>query len=93
MVHNLGQIAWEDKGFDWAIEADETMRGLLVKGDDAGVMQFPETSRAARLAVPTREHFYPLLYVLGLREASEEPHFFADQVTLGSISMRSVRYG
>jgi 4,5-DOPA dioxygenase extradiol len=93
MVHNLRQIAWEDKGFDWAIEADETMRSLLVKGDDAGVMQFPESSRAARLAVPTREHFYPLLYVIGLRETSEEPHFFADQVTLGSISMRSVRYG
>jgi 4,5-DOPA dioxygenase extradiol len=93
IVHNLRLIAWEDKGLDWAIEADETMRSLLVKGDDAGVMQFPESSRAARLAVPTREHFYPLLYILGLREANEEPRFFADQVTLGSLSMRSVHYG
>jgi 4,5-DOPA dioxygenase extradiol len=93
IVHNLRTIAWEDKGLDWAIEADETMRVLLEKNDDAGVMQFPESSRAARLAVPTREHFYPLLYIMGLREESEEPRFFADQVTLGSISMRSVRYG
>jgi 4,5-DOPA dioxygenase extradiol len=93
IVHNLRMIAWDDKSFDWAIEADETMRDLLEKGDDAGVLRFPEASRAARLAVPTREHFYPLLYILGLRGENEEPQFFADQISLGSLSMRSVRYG
>jgi 4,5-DOPA dioxygenase extradiol len=93
IVHNLGIMAWEEKGFDWAIEADESLHALIEKGDDIGVMRYPETTRAARLAIPTREHFYPLLYILGLREESEEPNFFADQVTLGSISMRSVRYG
>jgi 4,5-DOPA dioxygenase extradiol len=86
-------MAWEEKGFDWALEADSVLRGLIEKGDDRGVMDFPETTSAARLAVPTREHYYPLLYILGLREEHEEPQFFADQVTLGSISMRSVRYG
>ena len=93
MVHNLRVMAWEEKGFDWAIEADETLRSLLENGDDAGIMRFPQTSRAARLAVPTPEHFYPLLYILGLREEGEQPRFFADQVTLGSISMRSVCFG
>jgi len=93
IVHNLRMLAWEDKGFDWAIEADAVMGDLLAKGDDASILRFPETTRAARLAVPTREHFYPLLYILGLREENEEAQFFADQITLGSISMRSVRYG
>jgi 4,5-DOPA dioxygenase extradiol len=93
MVHNLRVMAWEEKGFDWAIEADASLHTLLERGDDSGVMRFPESSQAARLAVPTPEHFYPLLYILGLREEHEAPQYFTDQVTLGSISMRSVRYG
>lgn len=93
MVHNLRVMSWEDRPFPWAVEADSALNALLERGDDQGVMRFPESSPAARLAVPTPEHFYPLLYVLGLREESEVPRYFADQVTLGSISMRSVVYG
>jgi len=43
--------------------------------------------------VPTPEHFLPLLYVLGAQDESEGVEFFADKVTLGSMSMRSVRIG
>ena len=49
--------------------------------------------QAARLSVPTNEHFLPLLYILALQDQDEGVEFFAEQVTLGSISMRSLKIG
>ncbi len=43
--------------------------------------------------MPTPEHYLPLLYVLGAQDKGDEVSFFADKVTLGSMSMRSVRLG
>jgi 4,5-DOPA dioxygenase extradiol len=43
--------------------------------------------------VPTLDHYLPLLYVLGVQDKADGVSFFADKVTLGSMSMRSVRFG
>ena len=43
--------------------------------------------------VPTNEHFLPLVHVLALQDPEEPVGFFAERVTLGSISMRSLRIG
>jgi len=93
MVHNLGVIAWQDAAFDWATEADETLARLLLARDDEAIRRFPSSSGAARLAVPTAEHFLPLLYVLGSAGRDEPLAFFAEGVTLGSMSMRSLVVG
>jgi 4,5-DOPA dioxygenase extradiol len=93
IVHNLGMIAWEDTAYDWAVAFDETVKQWILSGDHDAIVQYPDLGRAARLSVPTNEHFLPLLYVLALQERGEEIRFFADRVTLGSISMRSLRIG
>lgn len=93
IVHNLGLIAWEDTAYDWAVEFDATMKRLILSGDHDAIVHYPELGRAARLSVPTNEHFLPLLYTLALREKGEGVRFFSDRVTLGSISMRSLRIG
>ena len=93
IVHNLGVIVGEDTAFDWAIEFDETMKRLILSGDHDAIVQYPELGRAARLSVPTNEHFLPLLYALALQEKGEGIRFFTDRVTLGSISMRSIKIG
>jgi 4,5-DOPA dioxygenase extradiol len=93
IVHNLGVIAWEDTAYDWAVEFDETVKRLILSGDHGAIVRYPDLGRAARLSVPTNEHFLPLLYVLALREKGEGIRFFSDKVTLGSISMRSLRIG
>ena len=93
MVHNLGVMAWQDTAFDWAHAADETLARLIVARDDEAVCAFPGSSPEARLAVPTAEHFLPLLYVLGAADRDEPVRFFAEGVTLGSMSMRSVVLG
>jgi 4,5-DOPA dioxygenase extradiol len=47
----------------------------------------------ARLAVPTPEHFLPLLYVSALRDDAEPVSFINDRIELGAIGMTSVRIG
>jgi 4,5-DOPA dioxygenase extradiol len=93
IVHNLGVIVREDTAYDWAVEFDETVKRLILSGDHDTIVHSPDLGRAARLSVPTNEHFLPLLYVLALQEKGEGIRFFADRVTLGSISMRSLWIG
>ncbi|HEX7523599.1 MAG TPA: 4,5-DOPA dioxygenase extradiol [Candidatus Deferrimicrobium sp.] len=93
IVHNLGVIVREDTAYDWAVEFDETVKRLILSGDHDAIVHSPDLGRAARLSVPTNEHFLPLLYVLALQEKGEGIRFFADRVTLGSISMRSLWIG
>jgi len=93
IVHNLRRINWAGGAFDWALEFDDTMRRLILAGDHAAIIDYPRHGQAARLAVPTNEHFLPLLYILALQEKDEPARFFADEVAFGSISMRSVRIG
>lgn len=90
IVHNLGVITFQDKGYDWAIEFDETVKGLIASGDHDSIIRYRDLGQAARLAIPTNEHYLPLLYILALQEEKEQIRFFADRVTMGSISMRSL---
>jgi 4,5-DOPA dioxygenase extradiol len=93
IVHNLGRINWQDTAYDWAVEFDDTMKGLILSRDHNAIVRYDRLGRAAQLSVPTNEHFLPLLYILALQETNDRVGFFADKVTLGSISMRSLRIG
>jgi len=93
IVHNLRQIVWQDTAYDWALEFDAKMKQLIEAGDHDAIIHYPNLGHAARLAVPTNEHYLPLLYVLALQGKGDEVSFFAEKVTLGSMSMRSVRVG
>jgi 4,5-DOPA dioxygenase extradiol len=93
LVHNLGLIRWKDTAYDWAVEWDETMKGLIRSGDHDAIIHYGRLGRTAQLSVPTNEHFLPLLYILALQDTDDAASFFAEKVTLGSISMRSVRIG
>jgi 4,5-DOPA dioxygenase extradiol len=93
IVHNLREMTWEDTAYDWARAFDARIAELILTRDYAAVIDYHKLGRDARLSVPTNEHFLPLLYVLGMQEAGEGAAFFANKVTLGSMSMRSVRIG
>ena len=90
IVHNLGMMAWQGKAYDWAIEFDEAIKQAILSGDHASIIHYQDLGQAARLSVPTNEHYLPLLYALALQDGQERIRFFADGVTLGSISMRSL---
>ena len=93
MVHNLGMLAMQDEGYDWAIEFDETLRGLILSGDHDALTHYERLGDQVKLAIPTNEHYLPLLYALALQREGDGVRFFADEVTMGSISMRSVWIG
>jgi 4,5-DOPA dioxygenase extradiol len=90
MVHNLRRLNWEDleTPYDWAEEANAEFKRRIASGDDAGLTDYAALGRSVALAIPTPEHYLPMLYVLGLRGAEDRLHFFNDRV-LSSLSMTS----
>lgn len=93
IVHNLREVVWEDTADDWALEFDTKVKDLILSGDHKALIDYTKPGRSARLAVPTLDHYLPLFYVLGAQDKADGVGFFADKVTLGSMSMRSVRLG
>lgn len=95
LVHNLGRLRWDDGAapYPWATEFDRQAAALISAGDHAALIDYPRLGEAARLAIPTAEHYLPLLYTLAQQQPGEAASFFAAEVVLGSISMRGVRIG
>jgi 4,5-DOPA dioxygenase extradiol len=96
IVHNLSAYSWGEsvvKPFDWAVRFEEHARELLLKGDDAPLVNYQSLGRDAILSAPTPEHYLPLLYVLGLRRKNEKVSFPVQGIDGGSISMLAVRIG
>ena len=95
MVHNLGKIAWNkmnepEYGFDWALEANNKMKEFILSENHQALINFKNQGKAFDLAIPTPEHFLPLLYILGLKENKEEVKFFNDKAVMGSLTMTSL---
>ncbi len=98
MVHNLKRICWEkldadEFGFDWAYEANNKMKEFILSRDYTSLINYSLQGNAFRLAVPTPEHYLPLLYVLGLSSNQEEIEIFNDKAVAGSLTMTSVKFG
>jgi 4,5-DOPA dioxygenase extradiol len=96
MVHNLRMVDWRrldevDYGYDWAVEASEKMKQFILSGDYKQLINYQSQGREFNLAVPTPEHFLPLLYALALKEESEDVTLFNDKAVGGSLTMTSVK--
>jgi len=95
IVHNLSLVAWDrlsgdPYAFDWAKEANEKMKSKILNYDFQGLIDYEKQGRAFALAIPTPEHYLPLLYTLALKDKNDEITLFNDQPVGGSISMTSV---
>lgn len=94
IVHNLRLVNFRKKsGDDWAIEANGIFKNLIASGRYDELFEYEKLGREASLAVPSAEHFLPLLYALALQKKDEQIEFFNDAVELGSISMTSLKIG
>ena len=98
MVHNLRMIAWDKFnvdgfGFDWAIEANERMKDYILTDNHQALIDFKNQGKAFDLAIPTPDHFLPLLYALALKEGNERVSVFNDKPVAGSLTMTSVKIG
>ena len=88
IVHNLRRIQWRERdlAFDWAERFDDAVVEQLAHapGDILRVMEHPDYE----LAVPTPDHFIPLLYIAGLAAAEgSTPEILLRGYSMGSISM------
>ncbi len=92
MVHNLGMINWgtSNEGFEWAEKANDIFKKLITDNEHEKLINYESLGKEAQLAIPTNEHFLPLLYVLALKEENEKVTFFNDKCVYGSLSMTSV---
>lgn len=98
VVHNLRLIDWRNintvgAGWDWAIEAREKTNNWLLDGNFQPIIDYHKQGAAIQYAVPTPDHYLPLVYTLGLKEKSESLVLFNDELIGGSLSMTSVRIG
>ncbi len=96
MVHNLAMVAWDrvdepDFGFDWAVEANDKMKRFILAGDHESLIDYKSQGSDFNLAIPTPEHYLPLLYILALKEKAEGITFFNDAAVMGSLSMTSLK--
>jgi 4,5-DOPA dioxygenase extradiol len=93
IVHNLRLFSFRDpKALDWAVHCDEDIKRRIVERDHEALMSYETLGPHAKLAVPTPEHYYPLLYALALHDEGEQISFFNSTV-VSSISMTSVLIG
>ncbi len=96
MVHNLGMVAWDKfnqpgYGFDWAVEASEKMKKFILDGDYKQLINFRSQGKAFNLAIPTPEHYLPMLYSLALKDEDENIDLFNDKAVAGSLTMTSFK--
>jgi len=96
LVHNLHAYAWGrhmPDPYDWAVRFESEARGLMLAGDVTPLVDYESLGRDARLAIPTPDHYLPLLYVIGARQQGEAITFPVEGVDGGSISMLAVEVG
>lgn len=98
MVHNLRMVAWNklsepEYGFDWALEMNDIFKNKISNGFHKDLIQYEKLNKAATLAIPTPDHYYPLLYILALQTNNDKVEFFNDKAVGGSLTMTSVKIG
>lgn len=98
MVHNLRMVSWEKintpgYGYDWALKMNDTFKRLIVNDDYKSLINYESIGAEAKLAIPTPEHYLPLLYSLGLKGSKDAVSFFNDKAVAGSLTMTSVLIG
>ena len=93
IVHNLHRMDWHRRegGFTWAERFNNRVRRQLLEQDRAGLCRLDDDD--ARLAVPTPEHYLPLLYVAAAQDAGEYLTLLNDHIEYGAIAMLSAWVG
>lgn len=97
IVHNLRKVAFHrfevGFGYDWALEAQEVLNQKIMSRDINALANYMQLGTAAQLAIPSPDHFLPLLYILGLMDKKDSLELFNDEVLAGSLTMTSVKIG
>jgi 4,5-DOPA dioxygenase extradiol len=100
MVHNLrmmqvpgGQFSNinSEFGFDWTMEINAIMKEKISNTDHQALIKYASLHKDIMLAVPTPDHYFPLIYALALQSKKDSLSFFNDKAIAGSLTMTSVK--
>lgn len=96
IVHNLYEYAWGNPGiepYDWALRFENKIRESILNRDDKQIVEYDKLGQDAMMAVPTPDHYLPLLYVIASRDENDEISFPVQGFDGGSVSMLAVQIG
>lgn len=98
MIHNLRMVDWKNIdtpgfGYDWAIELNEVLKKHIVQHNHKTLIDYESMGKAALLAIPTPDHYIPMIYNLALQSDKDDISFFNDRLVAGSLNMTSFRIG
>ncbi|WP_338791738.1 4,5-DOPA dioxygenase extradiol [Bernardetia sp. MNP-M8] len=95
IIHNLRLVAWDKLNqpyaFDWATEANENIKKYILNDDHQKLINFKSQGKVFELAIPTPEHYLPLIYTLALKEENDKIDIFNDKPIGGSLTMTSIK--
>jgi 4,5-DOPA dioxygenase extradiol len=94
-VHNLGAADFNPGAppLDWAVRFNTRVRDHLERRDHRPLIEYDRLGADARLAVPTPDHYLPLLTIIAQQDDNERVSFLVDGIDAASISMLSVVVG
>lgn len=90
IIHNLYTTTANGKPYDWALEAKEKFNQFITDKNHKPLLKYQSLGEYANNAIPTPDHFFPLLYILALQEKDENVRIFNDDILSGSLSMTSL---
>lgn len=96
IVHNLSLIDFRNvdaKPYEWAVEFDEKVKTNLLSGNHRDLIEYLNMGETAKLAVPTLDHYMPMIYAIALQEEGESLEFFHEGFQNASVSMRCFKIG
>jgi 4,5-DOPA dioxygenase extradiol len=95
IVHNLRTLDWDKRdepefGFDWALTVNNTVKELINAGNFDMLCHYEKLGKElVRMAIPTPDHYWPMLYALALKKENEKVTYFNDKLVMGALSMTS----
>jgi 4,5-DOPA dioxygenase extradiol len=91
IVHNLMNINWRDGNpYPWASEFNNIIIQNIQNKEFEKIINHSNYGSMSKNSVPTPEHFWPLLYTLGISKQSDKISIFNNEITMGSIAMTSI---
>jgi 4,5-DOPA dioxygenase extradiol len=96
IVHNLGRIDWRNidaTPHDWNVDFDNTVKSHLDDQNFEKLINYAQFGELAKLAIPTNEHYLPMIYSIGMLEKNEHVTHLFEGYQFGSMSMRCFRIG
>ncbi len=95
IVHNLRIMNYDMDAapFDWASEFDDYISAAIVSRMHDNIIFYEKLGKTAKLSVPTKEHYLPLLYIAGLQKETDEVKFIFKGIQHSSMSMTSIQIG